>query len=245
MGTSGMVLPYRNMSFYPDEFSGKSRLEVYGLLNNSIEINSSFYKIPKKATVARWNDSVPSGFRFTFKLARTITHTKGMPYPVEDLDRFMDNLTAIDREKRGCILVQFPASFKIHQWKFFATLIADLYARNKNQKWHISVEFRDTSWHQDETYSFLNRLGIGIVIHDKAGGASSSFDDTIAGHVYLRFHGPKGDYKGSYDDSFLYEYASYIKEWLSLGKTVFVYFNNTMGNALLNIKTLWKETMQP
>ncbi len=48
MGTSGMVLPYKNMSFYPDEFLGKSRLEVYSLLNNSIEINSTFYKIPGK-----------------------------------------------------------------------------------------------------------------------------------------------------------------------------------------------------
>ena len=244
-GTSGLVLPYKNMSFYPDEFSGKSRLEVYGLLNNSIEINSTFYKIPKKSTVARWNDSVPSGFRFTFKLARTLTHTKGLPFPVEDLDSFMDGLAAIDQVKSGCILVQFPASFKMLHWKLFTTLIYDLYTRNENQKWHISVEFRDISWYRDETYLFLKELGISIVMHDKAGGASSSFDDTIAEHVYVRFHGPEGDYKGTYEDTFLHEYATYVKEWLSLGRNVFIYFNNTMGNALLNMKTLLKETMQP
>lgn len=239
MGTSGMVLPYKNKSFYPDEFSGKSRLEVYGLLNNSIEINSTFYKIPRRATLAKWNESVPAGFKFTFKLTRTLTHTRGLPFPPEDLSRFMDALSVIDPRKRGCILVQFPSSFKFQQWKLFTTLIDKLGVLNENQQWHIAIEFRDGSWYRDETYSFLGQRAICIVVHDKAGG-TFAVDDTTAKQVYVRFHGPEGDYKGSYEEAFLYEYATYIRTWLDARKEVFVYFNNTMGNALLNLKTLWK-----
>ncbi len=165
---------------------------------------------------------------------------KALAFPVEDLDRFMEGLSAIDAPKRGCILVQFPASFKFLQWKLFLTLTEALCALNEPQGWHIAVEFRDTSWYRDQTSLFLKNHGISIVVHDKAGGAFS-VDDTIADHVYVRFHGPEGDYKGSYEEAFLHEYATYIDAWLDLGKKVFVYFNNTMGNALSNMKTLRNE----
>ncbi|MNU04703.1 hypothetical protein D3C72_2492280 [compost metagenome] len=54
----------------------------------------------------------------------------------------------------------------------------------------------------------------------------------------MRFHGPEGNYKGSYEDSFLQEYSFYIKDWLDEGKEVYVYFNNTVGAALDNLTTL-------
>ena len=56
--------------------------------------------------------------------------------------------------------------------------------------------------------------------------------------MYVRFHGPTGNYRESYVDDFLYEYASYINEWIEEGKTVYVYFNNTMGDAFNNLKYL-------
>jgi uncharacterized protein YecE (DUF72 family) len=61
-----------------------------------------------------------------------------------------------------------------------------------------------------------------------------AYNDTI----YLRFHGPGGKYRGSYDDPILQEYSTYIREWQEEGKTVFVYFNNTMGDAVQNLATL-------
>jgi uncharacterized protein YecE (DUF72 family) len=56
--------------------------------------------------------------------------------------------------------------------------------------------------------------------------------------TYLRFHGPDGKYKGSYDDTFLASYASRIAEEVNHGHDVYVYFNNTMGDALGNLQTL-------
>jgi uncharacterized protein YecE (DUF72 family) len=58
--------------------------------------------------------------------------------------------------------------------------------------------------------------------------------------VYLRFHGPTGNYRGSYDLTFLKNWSAHIDEWLKSGKTVYVYFNNTMGDAFKNLQTLNK-----
>jgi uncharacterized protein YecE (DUF72 family) len=76
-----------------------------------------------------------------------------------------------------------------------------------------------------------------IVIQDIPKSATPLIDHTTD-FIYLRFHGPSGNYRDSYSDSFLAEYATYIKEWLEQGKTVYAYFNNTMGEAFQNIQTL-------
>lgn len=76
-----------------------------------------------------------------------------------------------------------------------------------------------------------------MVIHDKT-GASTPSPNIDSDFVYVRFHGPKGDYRGTYTDDFLHEYADYINEWRRDGKNVFTYFNNTMGDALNNLQTL-------
>lgn len=60
------------------------------------------------------------------------------------------------------------------------------------------------------------------------------------GFIYLRFHGPNDGYPESYSEDFLSEYSYYIKEWISEGKNVYAYFNNTMGDALNNLISLNK-----
>jgi len=75
---------------------------------------------------------------------------------------------------------------------------------------------------------------MGLVNHDLP-KCATPFIDPLTNFVYLRFHGPEGGYKGSYSSGLLQEYASYIHEWLCNGKTVYTFFNNTMGNALKNI----------
>ena len=83
----------------------------------------------------------------------------------------------------------------------------------------------------------LEALEMGLVLHDKL-TEGTALNDTASDFIYVRFHGPGGNYRGSYDDQFLYEYASYIRDWLADGKTVYVYFNNTMGSAIQNLEAL-------
>jgi uncharacterized protein YecE (DUF72 family) len=101
----------------------------------------------------------------------------------------------------------------------------------------MAVEFRHPSWYRDEVFELLNWYQAAMVLQDMPKSATP-MEITADELVYLRFHGPSGNYKGSYSESFLSEYASYINEWQQEGKTVYVYFNNTAGAALENLQLL-------
>lgn len=109
IGTSGLLLPVANKTFYPDDYKDKSRLAFYGSLFSSIEVNSSFYKIPLASTVCKWKNEVPEYFRFSFKLFKGITHAKNLIYDPLLVTKFLD-VVAQAKEKSGCLLLQFPAS---------------------------------------------------------------------------------------------------------------------------------------
>lgn len=241
MGTSGLVLPYKNRQAYPEHFEGWSRLRIYGALFNSIEVNSIFYKLPKSSTVAQWASSVGDDFRFTFKLWKQITHNKALDFDAADIEKFFRAVEGAS-EHKGCILVQFPASVKPPLFRKLELMLSGIREANMDE-WPLAVEFRDPGWYSEPAYELLNEYGAAMVYHDKAGSTSPQ-PGLDARHVYLRFHGPEGNYKGSYDQGLLYEYAGYIAEWLDAGKSVYVYFNNTMGAALDNLKTLEKFLME-
>jgi uncharacterized protein YecE (DUF72 family) len=235
-GTSGLLLPVPNKLYYPEEFKDKSRLCYYASLMDSIEVNSSFYKIPQAATMKKWAADVPPEFRFTFKLFREITHNKDLAFDPEVLSRFMRVISHVD-EKKGCLLVQFPPSIRINHFAQLRVLFAMLRDNDPGMEWKIAIEFRHPSLYVDEVYELLETYQFGLVIHDKT-PANTPIMETHPDFYYLRFHGPSGNYRGSYADDVLYEYASYVTEWLSEGKKVFVYFNNTMGEAINNLNTL-------
>lgn len=237
-GTSGLVLPVKNKSFYPPEFQGQSRLTYYGSLFNSIEVNSSFYKVPRLATMLKWADSVTATFKFTFKLWKEITHVKDLNFDPEAVSMFMSQIDIADH-KKGCLLIQFPASLKAHAMCNLQKLIQLIRACDPGQLWQLNFEFRDKSWYREETFTLLRENGCSIVFHDKT-GSETPMMETDSDCIYLRFHGPEGNYRGSYDDGFLHEYATYVHEWLAEGKDVYVYFNNTMGDAIKNLISLNK-----
>lgn len=236
-GLSGIQLPLRKFEF-PEDYQETSRLTYYASLFNSIEVNSSFYKIPQERTVSRWVREVPGNFLFTFKLFKEITHCRDFKFEEQHISDFMKSIAAAS-EKKGCILVQFPPSLTSSFIEHLALLL-DLVRRHNHASWKIAVEFRNKSWYLPSVYELLDSFGATLVIHDIPKSATPSRQ--VTSHtVYLRFHGPEGNYKGSYSNSFLSEYASYVGEWLSEGKTVFAYFNNTNGgDAYHNLVTFNK-----
>lgn len=232
---SGLILPYKNKQAYPAEFEGFSRMAVYGTIFNSIEINSIFYKLPKGDTVSNWAQMVVDPFKFTFKLSKQITHSPNLNFEQSDIKKFFQVIAGAQLMK-GCILIQFPGSIKSTMSSEVDFLLSEISSINK-ARWDLAVEFRHRSWHTEHTYALLNKYNSALVYHDKK-GSQTAHPVLNADHIYLRFHGPNGDYKGSYDQGFLFEYAGYISEWLAASKTVYVYFNNTMGSALENMRTL-------
>lgn len=235
-GTSGLVLPVPNKSHFPQEFKERSRLCYYGSLFNSIEVNSSFYKLPQAKTVAKWTAEVPAHFRFTFKLWREITHAKDIVFKLEDMLRFMQSIDTAG-DKKGCLLVQFPPGAKAHLAPQLMQLVNCIRVADPGQSWKIALEFRHASWYNDHIRKFAADNGLSIVLQDIPASATP-IDFAGGDTVYLRFHGPGGRYRGSYDDSLLMEYSTYIREWQEEGKTIYAYFNNTMGDAVKNLSTL-------
>ena len=234
-GTSGLKLPFPKHAF-PENLKDKSRLGYYALHNNSLEVNSSFYKIPLPSTILKWADEAPPDFRFTFKLFKGITHNKGLTFNLSDVEKFLQVIENAGK-KNGCLLIQFPPSLSSAATDGLSLLLDAIHDIDQNENWKIAVEFRNKTWYNAKTYQLLQQHKTTLVIQDIPASATP-FIETDLDFVYIRFHGPKGDYRGSYDDAFLAEYAGYINEWLDEGKTVYAYFNNTIGDALNDLETL-------
>jgi uncharacterized protein YecE (DUF72 family) len=234
-GTSGLVIPMKK-ELFPHEFRNKSRLTYYASLFNSIEINSSFYKMPLASTVKKWSESVPGNFRFTFKYPKTITHSKDLIFNPGDIEKFMQ-IIAASGDKKGCLLVQFPPSIKVEKLNIIKKLLMLIQREDSDNLWDIAFEFRDKSWYCKDLYELLYSNNTSLVIHDIIASATPITNHT-ADHVYIRFHGPDETYKGSYSNYFLQAYAQKVNEWKAQGKRVYIYFNNTIGNAYKNLITL-------
>ncbi|MBS1551560.1 MAG: DUF72 domain-containing protein [Bacteroidetes bacterium] len=239
-GLSGLQLNIPKYKF-PPQYRESSRLTYYSTFFNSIEFNSTFYKIPMAVTVARWSDSVNENFRFTFKLWKQITHIKNLNFQRSDVDLFLKTIEHAG-EKKGCLLIQFPPGFDIEYSDNLYELLRCIKDFDPENSWKIAVEFRNNSWYKKETYRLLDTFKAAMVIHDIPASATPLTGFNLD-FIYLRFHGPESSYRGSYQEDFLSEYSKRIKEWTNKGKIVFVYFNNTMGDAYHNLIRL-NELMQ-
>ncbi|HWJ29514.1 MAG TPA: DUF72 domain-containing protein [Flavisolibacter sp.] len=232
-GTSNIVSPLKQ-SEHPIEFAGATRLTYYASLFSSVEVNATFYKLPQMATVEKWGRSVPDDFRFTFKVPKGVTHAKDLQCSFQELESFAETVNAVG-DKRGCLLVQLPPKVSREKEEELNAILECL--TENATGWQIAVEFRHRSWYDSAVYRLLQAYNVGMVEHDllKSPSPKVLISESFA---YLRFHGPEDGYRGSYDDAVLQGYANRIVNWLKEGKEVYVYFNNTLGNALANLQTL-------
>lgn len=235
IGTSGIVVPGAKRD-YPLEFQSRSQLHYYGSLFNTLEINTSFYKIPMPKTFAKWAADVPDDFVFTVKLWRGITHAKKLEFSLDDIDKFMHAANQLG-EKKGCVLVQFPASITFSYHAKVEAILQRLHELNDSAQWKIAIELRHPGWYQSAAYEMFEKYEAAVVFHDMP-NSKTPIDYPAMQHVYCRFHGPTGKYNGSYTADFLQRLANHIKLWREQQKTVYVYFNNTMEGALVNAQTL-------
>jgi len=164
---------------------------------------------------------------------KDITHDKTMSCDPYKIERFMQIINNAG-QKKGSLLIQFPAG-RQYNLEYLKNLL--FIVQQNNEGWDVCVEFRHLSWYRDTTYRLLETSKTTIVIHDMSKSATPS--DALWGNViYLRFHGPKGDYKGGYGIDTLKGYADKIKSWLKNKKIIYTYFNNTMGSAVFDALVL-------
>jgi uncharacterized protein YecE (DUF72 family) len=235
IGTSNIVVPGTKQTF-PEEFKLRSRLHFYSSLFTTVELNSTFYKVPMHGTFVKWAQDVPDNFRFTVKLWKEITHVKELNTDLQNIGLFLKTADGLGH-KKGCLLVQFPGKISFDYYNKVEDILQGIRQDDAGKNWPLAVEFRSPGWYVRETFELMDEYDASMVLHDipKAKNFETNKKATF---VYLRFHGPKGDYRGSYTDAYLKEQAKKIKTWIGEGKDVYAYFNNTMGSALENVLAL-------
>ncbi len=229
IGCSGYFYYHWKGKFYKEDAKPSEFFEYYTKFFNSVEINSTFYNFPNKSSIKRLDKLSPSNFKFSFKLNKTITHIKRFKGVTKDMERFHNPMNII-RSKLGFILIQLPPS--LHKSIDLLKVINNEISGFK--EFRYAIEFRHSSWWDEEVYEFLRSNEISFVSVD----AYSLPRDiiTTTNTLYLRFHGrDKRWYKYDYSERELKEIVSNIKG-IEINK-LYAYFNNDF-NALAPFNAL-------
>lgn len=217
VGTSGWHYPHWSGGFYPKDVPAKSYLTYYAGIFETVEINSSFYRLPSEETLRGWVEHTPPGFVFACKASRYITHRKKLKDPCESLMLFLQRISVLG-DKLGPVLFQLPPRWRPDA----ARLEGFLEALPRDQR--FTFEFRDLRWNTPEVMGLLERSGSAFCCFDLGGTASPI--RVTADFVYIRLHGPGAPYRGSYSDACLADWAARIAAWRAGGLDVYCYFDN-------------------
>lgn len=230
IGTSGWHYDHWIGRFYPKDLPKEQWLEYYARHFGTVEINNTFYHLPRAQTMVSWHDRVPAGFVYAVKASRYITHVKKLNDPEESIGRFYE-LADLLRGRLGPILYQLPPS--LHKdLERLGAFIKVLPKRND-----AVFEFRHKSWYERDTFDLLSRHGIALCIHDMGEAAPPRL---VTGEtVYVRFHGTSARYAGNYPESTLRDWADWMKDQAASVRAIYAYFNNDVaGHAINNAQTL-------
>lgn len=230
IGTSGFAYNHWQGVLYPEKLPQKQWLEFYANRFDTVEINSSFYHMPRAVTCANWRTRVPEHFRFAIKASRVITHYKMLHNIEEPLRTLYDVIRPLEK-KLGPVLFQLPPGMK-RDLSMLARFL------DKIPTGHRTVfEFRNKDWYGDDLLNLLDGAGCAFCIHDLPGSASPVA--VTGGFAYIRFHGAQQAYASSYSGEELEQWAERIQNYMCKGNDVFVYFNNdAYGYAVGNAMTL-------
>lgn len=188
------------------------------------------------STFERWSKEAGADFQFSIKLFKEITHAKELKIVSSDIDRFLSAAESLGT-KKGCLLVQFPGKITLDYYQQVEEILNHI-KLHPGSPWRTAVEFRNDSWYIAEMNELLDHYGASLVLHDIPKGKNTVTVNRNADFIYIRYHGPTGNYRGSYSNEFLEEEWKKISGWLKKGKDVYAYFNNTIGEAFENAITL-------
>jgi uncharacterized protein YecE (DUF72 family) len=158
-GTSGYSFPEWKGSFYPETMAAKDMLRFYAERLPTVEINNTFYRLPKANVLESWAREVPDDFRFALKCSQFITHIKRLKEPAAALD-LLYRVTAALGPKLGPSLFQLPPNFPKDPERFAAFLAA------MPDKRRVAIEFRHASWFDDEVFGLMRAAGVALCVAD-------------------------------------------------------------------------------
>lgn len=230
IGCSGWVYRHWRDLFYPAKLPQRLWFAHYSDTFRTVELNTSFYHLPKAETFAKWRDQAPEGFHYAVKAPRFITHMKKLKDCSEPVEEFLGRARNLGAAI-GPILYQLPP-----RWTFDRERLEDFIALLPTDLAHV-FEFREKSWLAEEALDLLDRRGIAFCAHDMPGLATPPW---ASGPIaYVRFHGGTGKYVGRYSDGALLAWTDWIVAQASAGRDIWCYFNNDIhGHAVHDALTL-------
>ena len=228
IGCSGWNYDAWRGRLYAESGSTTKWLSIYAEHFDTVEVNATFYRLPRKEAVARWADSTPDGFCFAVKGSRYLTHVRRLRGPAESIDRFDARIEPLRRaEKLGPLLWQLPGNFKRDDERlehFLSRLPPGRHA----------FEFRHASWLVDDVYALLREHDAALVVADRGPGEPPERIET-ATWAYVRFHHGRGR-RGNYSRRELQEWADRLDD---ASGDIYAYFNNDWeGFAVENARAL-------
>ncbi len=230
VGTSGWSYDHWRGNFYPDELAKGRELEHYATVFDTVELNSSFYHLPKPTTARSWHKRTPPGFLFAVKGSRYISHRLKLTDAGEALQRFADSIKPL-AEKSGPILWQLPPGFAYARQR----LASFLELKPPEQRW--AWEFRHESWFCPEVYELLEAHNCALVWADTPDYPLETV--VTADFIYARLHGHEKLYVSNYTDEQLEDWAEKLLVAAGSERDIFVYFDNdAAGHAPRNALTL-------
>ena len=182
VGTSGWSYKEWKGVFYPADLSSDDMLRYYASRLPTVEINNSFYRIPKEKVLLDWAAQVPPEFRFVLKASRRITHISRLADEDDSLAYFMRTVNVLGQQL-GPTLFQCPPSLRLDLPRLESFL--DRVPRT----WRAAMEFRHTSWFTDQVYELLRAHDVALVAvdEDESEGSGAPLVPTATwGYLRLR-----------------------------------------------------------
>jgi uncharacterized protein YecE (DUF72 family) len=220
IGTSGFSYDHWKGVFYPDKLPANRRLSFYCSRFDSVELNVTFYRLPREETFRRWFDETPDDFRFVLKGSRLITHLKKLASCEQPLAELAARSAELKHKLLG-FLWQLPVSFHDDggRLRSFLELLGSVLP-------HVlhCFEFRHASWFAPEILDLLRRRSACLCVADSPSYPGEKVLTSRA--CYLRFHGGKQLYSSGYTAEELAAWARTAKDWLPELDILLAFFNN-------------------
>jgi|TARA_B100001971_G_C18128534_1_gene503486 uncharacterized protein YecE (DUF72 family) len=159
VGMSGFSYKEWKGTFYPEKLPDREMLQFYGTRLTAVEINNTFYRMPKREALSSWASQVPDDFKFVIKASRRITHFKRLKEAEKPMDYLLSN-TADLGDTLGALLFQLPPNMKKDPERLsaFLELVPDVV--------HSAFEFRHETWFDESVFQLLSEHNCALVHAD-------------------------------------------------------------------------------
>jgi len=203
-----------------DGLEPSSYLNRYAEHFNSVEVNSSFYRIPSKSSVQNWEKQVPEGFVFSLKIPQSISHSHALDYDSEKLDAFLDHIKPL-KEKLGPLLLQLPPNLPSEYSGQLSIILDQL------NEYNVAVEFRHKDWFKEETYTLLRDHNTALVYVEHPWQPTAMVE--TGKFTYLRLEGDRKKVNGEKGETeqdrhaVNLHWADWISSEQSKGRSTYLY----------------------